>query len=114
MGRSHSGNWLIGCSVSPGEWRTVNPFPNWAVRFDSLYSHQKGIKWKSQDVFDHVRGKKKFSLCKSGMSGYSAKTIKEEISKCEVRCQNCHIRRTAKQQNWWILGYAPIAQLDRA
>ena len=33
--------------------------------------------------------------------GYSWKTIMKEIDKCDVRCANCHRRRTAEQQGWY-------------
>jgi hypothetical protein len=39
---------------------------------------------------------------------YSWKAIEEEISKCEVRCANCHRRRTAKQFNWKRAGVKGI------
>lgn len=41
--------------------------------------------------FDHVRGKKKFSIGYSGLRSLDA--IAEEIEKCDVRCANCHFRR---------------------
>ncbi len=41
---------------------------------------------------DHVRGKKLLGL--SQMKNYSEKMIREEISKCEVVCSNCHRERT--------------------
>lgn len=31
------------------------------------------------------------------------KIVKAEIAKCDVRCSNCHIKRTTKQFNWWKL-----------
>jgi len=43
---------------------------------------------------DHVRGRKKGDVVKLVLGGYSLKTIKKEITKCEVRCANCHRRRT--------------------
>jgi hypothetical protein len=27
--------------------------------------------------------------------------LKEEVAKCEIRCANCHTRRTRKQLGWW-------------
>src|SRR5437660_651456 len=41
--------------------------------------------------FDHVRGIKKFNIANSGQK--LIKTIEEEISKCEVRCAHCHLRK---------------------
>ena len=32
---------------------------------------------------------------------FSLTTIMKEISKCDVRCANCHRRRTAIQFGWW-------------
>jgi len=48
--------------------------------------------------FDHVRGKKRGAI--SVLKRYSLKAVKEEIEKCEVRCANCHRRKTAMQFNW--------------
>ena len=44
--------------------------------------------------FDHVRGKKKKAVTLIASSSYSLDTLKKEIAKCEVRCCNCHRRRT--------------------
>ena len=51
--------------------------------------------------FDHVRGQKKMILSQLVNSGYGLDVIKEEIAKCEVRCSNCHKRKTAKEQDWF-------------
>jgi len=47
--------------------------------------------------FDHVRGEKKYSLCEMAHNSISLKKIIEEISKCEVRCANCHRLKTNNQ-----------------
>ena len=46
--------------------------------------------------FDHVRGEKKYVLSVIICGGHSWNTVWNEILKCDVRCANCHIRKTAK------------------
>jgi hypothetical protein len=51
--------------------------------------------------FDHVRGQKINNVsCMIG-TGVPLEKLKEEIEKCEVRCANCHRRKTAKQLGWY-------------
>lgn len=40
--------------------------------------------------FDHIKGNKNFCISKAHLVAFSLETIKKEISKCEVRCANCH------------------------
>lgn len=40
--------------------------------------------------FDHVSGIKFTEVSKMVRTGFSIKRILEEISKCEIRCCNCH------------------------
>lgn len=49
--------------------------------------------------FDHVKGKKKFNL--GGCRSYAWKTVQKEITKCQVRCANCHRRKTALELGWY-------------
>lgn len=39
----------------------------------------------------------------------SLKRVIEEIEKCEVRCANCHRKKTAIENNSWKLKFAPVA-----
>ncbi|MBX9724702.1 MAG: hypothetical protein K2X81_25075 [Candidatus Obscuribacterales bacterium] len=50
--------------------------------------------------FDHVRGKKKAGISEMLGTGQCWPSIAKEIEKCEVRCSNCHLRKTSKQFNW--------------
>jgi hypothetical protein len=49
--------------------------------------------------FDHVRGEKRCEV--STLLG-SPRRLREEIAKCDVRCGNCHRRKTARENDWWI------------
>lgn len=46
--------------------------------------------------FDHVRGEK-IGNVGAMRAKHSLKVIMKEIEKCEVRCANCHRRKTARQ-----------------
>lgn len=61
--------------------------------------------------FDHVRGKKEAMVSRLVMNGASWRRIEEEIAKCEVRCANCHRRRSAVNGGYYR---AFVAQPDRA
>lgn len=54
--------------------------------------------------FDHVSGDKKKSVSRLAADSYSWETVEKEISKCEIRCANCHTRKTAKQFSWRFKG----------
>jgi hypothetical protein len=49
--------------------------------------------------FDHLRDKRKNVA--SMMRGYAWTVILMEIEKCEVRCANCHARRTMSNVESW-------------
>jgi len=51
--------------------------------------------------FDHVFGKTSGISCM--VSNHAPwKRIEEEITKCEVRCSNCHRRKTAKERGYYL------------
>lgn len=52
--------------------------------------------------FDHIESKNKDAAVSVMVRTLKSwERILEEIEKCEVRCANCHRRRTAKQQGWY-------------
>lgn len=53
--------------------------------------------------FDHRDGVDKVDNISNMINSCSLQKIQDEIKKCDVRCANCHRRRTAKQMNWRIL-----------
>jgi hypothetical protein len=58
--------------------------------------------------FDHVNGKKFMAVSRMICFKFSLEKIKQEIAKCAVRCAHCHIRKTAKQFNWFWIKFGPI------
>ena len=51
--------------------------------------------------FDHTE-KKSFNLGKSHMiKGLTLEELAKEVSKCEIRCSNCHTRKTHMEQRTW-------------
>lgn len=52
--------------------------------------------------FDHkFLEDKSDDISKMLANGIVWDSIKKEIDKCEVRCANCHSKRTSKQFNWY-------------
>lgn len=52
--------------------------------------------------FDHRETENKFKIVAKMLSGhYSWRSVLAEISKCEIRCANCHRRKTYVQLNCW-------------
>ena len=49
--------------------------------------------------FDHVDGKR--ATISAIVGSWSRTRLIAEMAKCEVRCANCHARRTAKQLRYY-------------
>lgn len=54
--------------------------------------------------FDHREKKdKKYGIAALLGRSYSLQKLMLEVEKCDVRCSNCHRRRTSKQEGWnWL------------
>lgn len=42
-------------------------------------------------------------------NGATLQKVIDEVGKCDVRCSNCHRRKTEKENNSWKFRYAPVA-----
>jgi hypothetical protein len=51
--------------------------------------------------FDHVRGTKLANISEMIGACIAWQRIEAELAKCEVRCANCHRRRTNRQFAWF-------------
>lgn len=60
--------------------------------------------------FDHKeRSSKIGEVSQLIKRGLSLELIKSEVAKCEVRCANCHRKKTIFEDNSWKQKYAPVA-----
>ena len=50
--------------------------------------------------FDHLRDKRN-SISEMIVNGWSWETIRLELGKCEIRCANCHQRKTAVERGYY-------------
>jgi hypothetical protein len=50
--------------------------------------------------FDHIGDDKHFSISDAARDGYGMAKLKAEIAKCEVRCANCHRKKTYQRGGW--------------
>ena len=88
-------------------WRKTKHDAHCQVIWNYLLTHPC-IDCKESDPivlqFDHQYNKR----CNISQMPWShgIVSILEEISKCEVRCANCHTRKTATEQNHWKVSYA--------
>ncbi len=63
--------------------------------------------------FDHIdRERKRQTIYRLVHEAYSWAAILVEIEKCQIRCANCHRRRTALQFGWPKLAFASSGVLD--
>ena len=64
--------------------------------------------------FDHVSGEKYHEVGNMVGGGFTWEAIEREISKCVVRCVNCHRRKTAREQGiyQYKTGFRTLAEAD--
>jgi hypothetical protein len=53
--------------------------------------------------FDHVRGDKSKDISVL-MRNCNLSTLQTEVEKCDIRCANCHRRKTAKEHGYYRMG----------
>lgn len=60
--------------------------------------------------FDHVRGEKRSEVTDLAFhNSLNWAAVEVEIAKCEVRCANCHRRKTRKSLGWYSYGAGQAA-----
>ena len=61
--------------------------------------------------FDH-RGAKRANIARMLKDGFTWRQIEDEIAKCDVRCGNCHRRKTAREQGYHDAKHAFMKVLE--
>jgi hypothetical protein len=59
--------------------------------------------------FDHVRGRKIDEISALVAKGARIELLRRELEKCDVRCANCHRRRTSRERGYYR---AKVKQLE--
>jgi hypothetical protein len=81
--------------------------PNWKIRRNVAWIYEYLSRARCTDCgladplvleFDHVSGKRR-NVTAMAWTGYGIKSIEAEVAKCEVRCANCHRRKTSAERN---------------
>lgn len=62
--------------------------------------------------FDHVRGVKTLEIARMMNRNCAWPKVESEIEKCEVRCANCHARKTAADFGWYKSTKSVDTRLD--
>lgn len=60
--------------------------------------------------FDHVRGEKLKPVSTLVWYPATLQALMSEVAKCDVRCANCHRRKTARQLDWYGGSPEPAVQ----
>ena len=115
------GSWRMGLTMPDDEYLAIS---RWRRRRNVLYvrdvlTESSCVDCSEKDVcvleFDHVSGDKNATVSKMMWGEYSLAALAAEIARCQVRCANCHRRRTAKQAGFFRHDViAPVAQSPRA
>ena len=74
-------------------------------KLNEILAHSKCAACGEDDpvvlTFDHIDPTNKTrDICSMMSNGYSWTKVEAEISKCQVLCANCHLRRTSNQFGW--------------
>lgn len=89
------------------KWREDKREKHRQIIWDYLLTHPCVDCGESDPIvlqFDH-RGDKSYEISKMPWRN-GADTLRNEIEKCDVRCANCHTRKTAYEQKHWKVSYA--------
>ena len=91
---------------SVGHHRALNKARKKKVRqwiFDYLSEHPCIDCGETDPIvleFDH-RSDKMMGISEMVSQGFGIEAIKTEAAKCDIRCSNCHKRKTAKDFGWY-------------
>ena len=72
---------------------------------DRYLKNHPCVDCKESDIivleFDHIGDQKIDAISVAIRNCWAISKLQAEIDKCEVRCANCHRRKTAKQFGWY-------------